>query len=138
MSEYKRPLPQMNEYNQAFWHGAKEGVFRVQRCRKCGGFQWYPRPSCTKCGSLDLEWIDSKGLGTVYSYTIIRRVVANSPDFQKDIPFVVAEIDLDEGVRVYGRVDEVNPEEVRPGMRVKAVFFHATADIFLYKFVPVR
>ncbi|MCX8201615.1 MAG: Zn-ribbon domain-containing OB-fold protein [Candidatus Caldarchaeum sp.] len=137
MSEYKRPLPQVNEYSQEFWQGCKQNVFKIQRCKRCGGFQWYPRPSCIRCGALDLEWVNSKGTGTVYSFTVIRRVVGNSPDFQKDIPFVVAEVDLDEGVRIYARIEGIAPEQVRPGMKVKAAFSEATPEITLYKFVPL-
>ncbi|MCS7137338.1 MAG: Zn-ribbon domain-containing OB-fold protein [Candidatus Caldarchaeum sp.] len=138
MSEYKRPLPQISDYTRPFWEAAKKGELLLQRCRKCGAFIWYPRPSCPECGSLDTEWVPSKGLGTVYSFTVIRRVVANSPDFQRDIPFTVAEVDLDEGVRVYGRLDGVKPEEVKTGMRVKVCFEDATNEISLYKFIPLK
>ncbi|MDW8084542.1 MAG: Zn-ribbon domain-containing OB-fold protein [Candidatus Caldarchaeum sp.] len=137
MTEYKRPLPQINEYNEGFWRGCRENLLKLQRCKKCGGLQWYPRPSCIRCGSMDLEWVSSKGEGTVYSFTVIRRVVANSPDFQKDIPFVVAEVDLDEGVRIYARIEGIPPDEVRPGMRVRVDFAPATSEIKLYKFVPL-
>ncbi len=136
MSEYKRPLPVVTDYTKPFWEAASRGELLVQRCRKCGFHIWYPRPSCPRCGSLELEWAKSSGLGTVYSYTVIRRVVANSPDFQRDIPFVVAEVDLDEGVRLYGRLD-VKPEDARTGMRVRVEFEKVTPDIALYKFRPV-
>ncbi|MEM2231775.1 MAG: Zn-ribbon domain-containing OB-fold protein [Candidatus Caldarchaeum sp.] len=135
MSEYKRPLPQVTEYTQDFWQATKNGALMIQECRKCGHRQWYPRPSCTVCGSLDLGWIKSSGKGTIHSFTVIRRVVANSPDFQRDIPFVVAEVDLDEGVRIYARV-EAAPEQVRVGQRVEARFIEATPDITLYTFTP--
>ncbi|MEM4716907.1 MAG: Zn-ribbon domain-containing OB-fold protein [Candidatus Caldarchaeum sp.] len=138
MSEYKRPLPQVHDYTRPFWEAAKKGVLTLQRCRNCGAYRWYPRPSCVECGSLEFDWTPSKGEGTVYSFTVIRRVVANSPDFQRDIPFTVAEVDLDEGVRVYGRVEGVGPEEVRTGMRVKVLFEPATNDITLYKFTPLK
>ncbi|MEM4410894.1 MAG: Zn-ribbon domain-containing OB-fold protein [Candidatus Caldarchaeum sp.] len=138
MAEYKRPLPQIFEHTKSFWDGCRKGVFMLQHCKSCGGYQWYPRPSCVKCGSLDLEWVPSKGEGTVYSYTVIRRVVANSLDFQRDIPFVVAEVDLDEGVRVYARVEGVKPEEIKAGMRVKLSFDPITPDISLYKFQPLK
>ncbi|MEM0349979.1 MAG: Zn-ribbon domain-containing OB-fold protein [Candidatus Caldarchaeum sp.] len=135
MSEYKRPLPQITEYTQAFWQAAKNGQLMIQECRRCGHKQWYPRPSCTSCGSLDLGWRQSSGKGSIHSFTVIRRVVANSPDFQRDIPFVIAEVDLDEGVRMYARV-EASPEQVRVGQRVKVSFREATPEITLYTFSP--
>ncbi len=87
---------------------------------------------------MEVEWVQSKGEGSVYSYTVVRRVVANSPDFQRDIPFVVAEVDLDEGVRIYARVEGVKPEDVRVGMRVKVSFDNVTPEISLYKFQPAK
>lgn len=136
MSEYKRPLPQINEYTQDFWQACKQNVLMIQTCRKCGNKQWYPRPSCVNCGSTELGWVKASGNGTVYSFTVIRRVVANSPDFQKDIPFIVAEIDLEEGVRIYARVDGIAPENIKPGLKVKVDFVQATPEINLYRFVP--
>ncbi|MEM2225543.1 MAG: Zn-ribbon domain-containing OB-fold protein [Candidatus Caldarchaeum sp.] len=138
MSEYKRPLPQIFEFTKPFWESCKKGVLMVQRCKACGGYQWYPRTSCVRCGSMEVEWVQSKGEGSVYSYTVVRRVVANSPDFQRDIPFVVAEVDLDEGVRIYARVEGVKPEDVRVGMRVKVSFDNVTPEISLYKFQPAK
>ncbi len=87
---------------------------------------------------MDIEWVPSKGVGTVYSFTVIRRVVANSPDFERDIPFAIAEIDLDEGVRIYARLEGVKLDEVKAGMRVQVAFEEATPEISLYKFRPLK
>jgi len=137
MSQYPRPLPIISDYTKPLWEGCKKRKLMIQRCRDCGRYIWYPRPSCNKCGSLNLEWVESKGFGTVYSFTVIRRVVANSPDFQKDIPFAIAEVDMDEGVRIYGRLVDVKPEEVEVGMRVRAAFDEATPEVTLYVFKPL-
>ncbi|GBC69161.1 hypothetical protein HRbin01_00854 [archaeon HR01] len=131
-----KPLPEITSLTRPLWEGAKRGELLLQRCRRCGKHQWYPRPSCHKCGSLDLEWVKSSGMGTVYSFTVIRRVVGNAPEFSSDIPFVVAEIDLDEGVRVYSNVVGVKPEEVSVGMRVRVFFEEAGPEISLFKFRP--
>jgi uncharacterized OB-fold protein len=131
-----KPLPEITSLTKPFWEAAKRGELLLQRCVRCGYYQWYPRPSCHKCGSLNLEWARSSGLGRVYSFTVIRRVVGNSPDFAYDIPFVVAEIDLDEGVRLYSNIVDVKPEDVRIGMRVRVKFEDTSPEIHLYKFRP--
>lgn len=131
-----KPLPRVTPLTKPFWDAAKRGELLIQRCRSCGQYQWYPRSSCHKCSSLELEWSKVSGLGRVYSFTVIRRVVGNSPEFSKDIPFVVAEIDLDEGVRIYSNIVGVNPDEVKIGMRVRVTFEEASPEIYLYKFRP--
>ena len=53
----------------------------------------------------------SKGLGTVYSTTVV---------YDKDEPPLnVALIDLDEGFRMMSRVEDIDPLQVKIGMRVK-------------------
>ncbi|HLR29007.1 MAG TPA: OB-fold domain-containing protein [Paenalcaligenes sp.] len=89
-----------------------EGVFAIQQCTGCEQYVFYPRMLCPHCGHKGLRWQAAKGLGTVYSTTIVRRRPDRGGDYN------VALIDLDEGVRMMSRVDGVSPEEVTIGMRV--------------------
>jgi uncharacterized OB-fold protein len=72
---------------------------------------FYPRVLCPATGSDDLEWRVSKGLGTVYSTTVVYP--------QQGDPYNVALIDCDEGFRLMSRVEGIAPDEVRIGMRVR-------------------
>jgi uncharacterized OB-fold protein len=71
---------------------------------------FYPRIVEPKTGE-DLRWELSEGLGTVYSSTVIY------PRDEK--PYNVALIDIDEGYRMMSRVEGIDPEHVRIGMRVQ-------------------
>jgi uncharacterized OB-fold protein len=71
----------------------------------------YPRVLEPGKGSDHLEWRISKGLGTVYSRTVIHN--RDKP------PHNVVLVDLDEGFRIMSRVDGAAPEDVTIGMRVK-------------------
>jgi uncharacterized protein len=71
---------------------------------------FYPRAVAPVTGGA-LEWRVSKGLGTVYSTTVVHH--RNEP------PLNVALIDLDEGFRMMSRVEDIDPNFVRIGMRVK-------------------
>jgi uncharacterized OB-fold protein len=71
---------------------------------------FYPRISGPITGE-DLRWELSQGLGTVYSTTVVY-----SRDAQ---PYNVALIDLDEGYRMMSRVEGIEPEHIRIGMRVQ-------------------
>lgn len=72
---------------------------------------FYPRVVAPVTGSEKLEWRVSKGLGTVYSTTVVH--TRDQP------PHNVALIDVDEGFRMMSRVEGVDPMQVRIGMRVK-------------------
>jgi uncharacterized OB-fold protein len=66
---------------------------------------------CPFTGSDKLEWRISKGLGTVYATTIVHPAEGK--------PFNVALIDCDEGFRLMSRVEDIAPEAVRIGQRVR-------------------
>ena len=72
---------------------------------------FYPRVICPFTGSDRLEWRISKGLGTVYSTTVVHP--------QQGEPYNVALIDVDEGFRMMSRVEDIAPRDVRIGMRVR-------------------
>lgn len=90
------------------------GRFLIQRCSDCSRHVYFPRESCPHCGSAALEWKLPSGLGTVHAVTTVRRKPAEGGDLN------VSVIDLDEGVRLMSRVDNVAPGAVRIGQRVQA------------------
>jgi acetyl-CoA acetyltransferase/uncharacterized OB-fold protein len=90
------------------------GTLKIQRCDTCSRHVFYPRIQCPHCGNALLSWVSPSGQGTVYSSTVFRRKEADGGDQQ------IALIDLDEGVRMMGRVENIDPSAVRIGMRVKA------------------
>lgn len=91
-----------------------KGRFLIQRCDSCDKHVYFPRELCPHCGSGALQLVAPAGTGTVYSSTTVRR----KPDAGGD--FNVALIDLDEGVRLMSRVDNLAPAEVKIGQRVSA------------------
>jgi hypothetical protein len=114
-------VPVPTDEDREFWAGAGRGELRVQRCGSCGRHQHYPRLLCSHCGAGELSWITASGLGTVYSFTVVRQ--NGVPPFRDRLPFVVAAVDLDEdGARVLAAMPTVAPERARIGMRVRAAF----------------
>jgi hypothetical protein len=65
---------------------------------------------------LDIQAVVTSGRGNVYSFSIVYR--APSPEFEKDVPYVVAIVATDEGPHLMTRLIKVKPEEVTVGMRV--------------------
>ena len=147
--EPRRPLPEITELTAPFWQATKEGQLVMQRCRACGELVWCPRPSCVECGGEELEWDQLSGRGTVYSFTVIRRrgtvysftvirqlAGRGARAFEKDIPYVIAWVDLEEGPRYYTNIVQCPVDDVEIGMEVEVVFDPASDDISLPKFKP--
>lgn len=113
-----RPLPRFPQpETEPFWDATKSDRLTYQVCRDCGGVVFYPRSHCTHCTSIDLEWRTSAGLGTIYTFTVIRQ--HGHPFFKGHTPYTIAFIDLDEGFRMLAEVSGVSPDAVRIGQRVK-------------------
>lgn len=136
--ETAKPLPRINAVTEPFWEAAARQTLLMQRCRDCLAYVWTPRPACFECGGDRLEWLPLSGRGRVYSFTIIRQVAGrgSAAAFEKEIPYTVAWIDLDEGPRLLSNVIGCPVGDVKIGMEVIAVFEEASREIRLPKFKP--
>ena len=108
----------VDQLDQDFFDGVAEGQLRVQQCGDCGAHQFYPRVVCKHCGSDHSQWVVASGRGQVTSFSVVRRAV--SADFEA--PYVIALIDLEEGVRMMSHVIDIDPDQVVSGMAVTVVF----------------
>jgi len=98
----------------------ERGELAYQYSPSAGGAVFYPRVIAPKTGKADLEWRISKGLGTVYSTTVVHP--------QQGDPYNVALIDVDEGFRMMSRVEDIAPTKVHIGMRVRFRVHKAEGD----------
>ena len=96
-----------------------------EMCANCGAVFFPRRAVCPRCGSREFEECKLSEKGSVVSWTTIR----NPPkDYEKYAPYVVALIQLDDGVRILSQVVDVEPEEMKTGMRVEAAFRRVRED----------
>lgn len=121
-----KPLPRPNAVTQAFWTGCAEGRFQFQHCRHCRHNQFPPRVSCVRCHAMELEWRPASGRGTVYSFTVVHRAPLDA--FKADVPYVLAMIELEEGVTAMMNVRTDDPASVAIGQPVEVFFEEAGAD----------
>ena len=114
--------PMINRDSQFFWDGTAAGELRVQKCNSCGDLRFAPGPACPSCGALDRGHVVTAGTGTVFSYVVHR----HPPVPGKELPIVIALIDLNEGVRMVGEVvDAVSDSgdtEIEIGMPLRVDF----------------
>jgi len=132
---YNKPLPVPNVESKPFWEGCKAHELLLQTCDKCGHTQLYPRSLCRQCHGDSLSWKQSSGKGTVYSFTTVRR--APSQAFIADVPYIIAIVEVEGGVRMMTNLVGCTPEQVEMDMPVRVVFEDVSDDITLPKFEPV-
>ena len=132
MTEYTKPIPFPDLATAKFWEAAREGKLLIQECGDCGVRQFFPQAHCRSCLSENVEWIEAGGRGKIYSYTVVHR--PPTAQFQEDAPYVVALIELEEGVCMMSNIVGIEPSAVCVGMEVEVVFEEITPDISLPKF----
>lgn len=88
-------------------------------CTSCNEYYFPPRNVCPNCRrQAHLQEYRFKGQGCVVTYTTIYNA---TEDFERQTPYNLAIIELDEGPRLTGQV-VCSPQEMKIGMRVKPVF----------------
>ncbi len=123
------------------WRKLK-AIYNIQgnHCATCDTYYFPPRPVCPKCRRKGkLENHKMKGLGKIHSFAIVRQ----APDtFKSQLPYIIAQVELDEGARLTAQIVNCNPEDVEIGMRVRAGFRkiteygHSGIIVYGYKFEP--
>src|SRR5690554_5184821 len=89
----------------------ESGQLAYQFSPKAGMPLFYPREVCPYTGSIALEWRVSKGIGTVYSTTVVHR--------RGESPYNVSLIDMEEGFRLMSKVVGTPSAQVQIGAAVR-------------------
>jgi len=134
--KYLRPLPHLDEEMRPWWEALQRHELYLQKCRSCGELRYYPRALCTNCLSSKIEWVPSKGRGKVYTFTATYQ--NGAAGFRESLPYIMAYIELDEGLKLLTNLVECRPEDVKIGMPVEVVFSDVTPEVTLALFRPAR
>ena len=112
-------LPAVDDRNRPFF---ASGKLLLQVCAGCGTVQHPPEDVCHTCQGMTFETRESKGIGKVYSFTVVRHPV--HPLLVDKVPYAVALVALGDypHVRVTGNILNVPPERIAVGMPVRAVW----------------
>ena len=109
-------------------------------CAQCGEVGFPRRGVCSACGSTDLEEAKLAETGHVVSWTVVRNPPA---DYMVYAPYLVALVELDDGVRVLTQLVDIEPIKMKTGIRVEAAFRRVKVDgtsgiiEYGYKFRPL-
>ena len=131
-SSTTKPLPEISEEALPFWQGARDHRLMMQRCGQCGKYQWFPTAMCRFCQSDRMVWEEADGDGVVYSYTVTHR--GSVAAFKT--PYVIAIVELPNGVRLMSNIVGCAPDAVKVGMPVKVCFEDWTSEVSVMQFRP--
>ena len=135
MDEWKKPLPTISGETKPFWEACRRGELLIQKCGSCDEYQFYPRAICANCWTTDIAWVTASGKGTVWSFTVTQQ--NRTPGFADDVPYALALVELEEGVKMFTNIVECDPKDVSIGMPVEVTFIRATDRVSIPYFKPV-
>jgi uncharacterized OB-fold protein len=111
------------ELGLEYWERTAAGHLPLRKCSSCGAARVYLTNICRKCGSEEWTWIDAVGTGTIYASTQIHyRLSGEFPE-----TYVLALIDLTEGVRMMANILDATIDDARIGTPV-TLDFETLAD----------
>ncbi len=109
--------PSVSRDTAFFWEGVEAHELRIQR-RPDGSLQHPPVPAVWQDKSLPIDYVVASGKGRVFSF-----VVHHAPKVPgRTLPFVIALVELEEGVRMLGELRNVDHATVKIGMPVRATY----------------
>ena len=138
-TEYTRPIPTPDEASRPFFDGALREELMILRCAACGHRMWGAshsgslpvQPRCHECFAPDLEWVPASGRATLYSFAVMHQPY---PGFEDAVPYNIALVELEEGVRCLSNVVGCANDELRVGMSLEVVFDRVSDEVALPRF----
>lgn len=125
--------PVASQETEFFWEGARLGELRIQRLQD-GSVRHPPIPAIWQDKAEPIDYVVASGKGTVFSY-----VVHHAPKVPgRTLPFVVALVELEEGVRMLGELRGIDPSDVEVGLDVEVEFLRIDEDLTLPAWRVVR
>ena len=132
---HPKPVPAEDHLSAPYWEGCRAHELRLQRCDACGTHRFPPGPLCTSCRSPAATWVRSSGRGRVYSWIVVRHPVP-ADIYAQDVPYAVALVDLDEGVRMPTNIVDCPVDSIAADMPVEVRFRDVDATLSLPVFAP--
>ena len=127
--------PKASDEATTFWDATREQRFVLPWCTACDTGIWYPRLVCPGCLGTAIEWREISGAATVYACSIHWK--PGTGRTADEGPYVVALVDLEEGVRMMTNVVECPPTDVEVGMPARLAWEPLSDGRHLPVFRPV-
>jgi uncharacterized OB-fold protein len=136
-------LPHIDDINEPFWRGCREGLLRMQQCPVTRRLIFPPRPVNPWSPRDKALWTTVPGTGTIWSV-----IAPHAPlmlEFTELAPYnaIVVALDADPTIRLTGNlvpaagaaINAIAYEDIEIGTAVQVVFEHINDDITLPRWV---
>ncbi len=137
-----KPVPVPDEASAPFFAGALDGKLMLLRCHACGTFMsptaylGVPvRPRCVQCFGPELEWTASSGKAMLYSFALMHQLYDEA--FAAELPYNIAVVQTEEGVRLTSQVVGCPNDELKIGMPLEVIFERCSDEVAIPKFRPI-
>jgi uncharacterized OB-fold protein len=131
-----RPLPEPTGLTAEWYAYCHREELRFQRCRACGRWRHPPRFLCPTCGSEEWSWERSSGRGALFTWTVTHQAL--HPAFVDLVPYAVAVVELEEGVRVVSGLRGLPLTDLRLDLALDVAFEVLSETITVPVFTPTR
>ena len=120
--------PLLNVGDERYFEAAKQGKLLLKKCSSCGQVHHFPRGVCPFCFSSKVDWVEAKGTGTIYSYSVSRRAGPT--------PYCIAYVTLDEGITVLTNIVDCDLDTVKIRQKVKLTIKASANGTRIAMFAP--
>lgn len=97
------PRPETDLDSEPFFAGLRRGVIVVQECDACSRRRFGRLGACPYCGTPGGTDVEIPGAGVIHSFVRVHRAL--TPAMADEVPYAIATVALDAGVRMLGRVE---------------------------------
>ena len=104
--------PEVYPEHEVYWEAAADNELLLKKCTDCSEYHHYPRTFCPYCHSEHVDWVKAQGLGTIYTYTIMR----------VGKPYAMAFVELNEGPRIMTNIVDCDFDQLHIGQQVEVIF----------------
>lgn len=133
-ADMPRPEPDMDD--KAFWESCAEKRLCFQGCADCGTLRHPPTPICYVCHSVNVKMVEAPEEAEVFTYNVIRH--ASHAAVTGSLPYIGAVVEFAgmPGVRLITNVTDIDPAEMKIGMRVRLWWDDIGENMALPRFRP--
>ncbi|WP_165982794.1 Zn-ribbon domain-containing OB-fold protein [Dankookia rubra] len=131
---YNKLVPEPTPHSAPYWEGLNQRKLLLQKCQGCGKIRHYPQPMCAACHSMEVGWVEASGRGTIYSWTITHH--AFHPGVRQDLPYILATVVLEDGVRMNAQLRGVPAKTLCIGLPVRVAFETVKEGLTLPYLIP--
>jgi uncharacterized OB-fold protein len=93
--------------------------FEAKKCSNCGFVAFPPRLVCPECGKRNFTDYILVDKGKILTFTTIE---VGPSEFSDMVPYTVAIVELDDGVKITCQIADAVPENIKIGGRVQLEF----------------